>query len=353
MFIVDAHLDLAYNALEYGRDLRLTVQQVRERESGRVVGDGPITTTLPSLLEAGVGLIVASIFVAPYNKNRAHERVVYRNADEAHRWGMKQLDVYHRWADELDYVRLVTDKVALDEVVASHEADKSPLLGIVPMMEGAEPIRVPQEAELWFERGLRVIAPAWDDTRYAAGAWREGSGRGFTRAGFQLMDIMADLGFALDVTHLNEQSVFEALDHYGGQLLASHSNARHFVPMERHLSDTQIRRLAEREAVIGVVLYNRFITPSYYEGLPKSQVPLAQLIDHIDHMCQLVGKANHVGIGSDFDGGFGADKVPAGINSTLDLPNIATALQERGYNPTDITNIMGQNWLTLLRHTLP
>lgn len=353
MFIVDAHLDLAYNTLEFGRDLRLTVEELRQRESGRVVGDGPITTTLPSLLAAGVGLIVASIFVAPYNKNRANERVVYRNVDEAHHWGMKQLDVYRRWADELGYVQLVTNQASLEQVVASHESGESPLLGIVPMMEGAEPIRAPQEAELWFERGLRVIAPAWDDTRYAAGAWREGRTNGFTREGYQLMEIMADLGFVLDVTHLNEKATFEALDRYEGQLIASHSNARHFVPMERHLNDTQIRRLAERDAVIGVVLFNRFITTSYYNGLPKSQVPLSLLIDHVDHMCQLVGNANHVGIGSDFDGGFGADKIPAGINSTLDLPNIATDLQERGYAQTDIANIMGQNWLNLLRRTLP
>jgi membrane dipeptidase len=349
MFIVDAHLDLAFNALEFGRDLTQPVAALRRAEAGRPVGDGPITVTFPSLRDAGVGLVFGAIFVEPFDRKKPVKKLTYRNEQEAHRLAMRELDYYRRMADKLDYLELVGDRAALDAVVGESAESAERRVGIVPLLEGADPIREPAEVELWYEWGVRVIGPAWDDTRYAGGAWR--SGGGFTPAGFELMERMAELGMILDVTHLSEKACFEALDRYQGAIAATHCNARALVPMERHLSDTQIRRLAERNAVIGIVLYNRFLKRGYELTDPRESVTLENVVAHIDHICQLLGNAEHLGLGSDFDGGFGAQHIPLELKSVLDVVNIAQALRERGYGEGEVSGIMGMNWLHFLRES--
>lgn len=354
MLIVDAHIDIAYSALRYDRDVRLELDEVRKREAGRKpLPNGTITVTIPELRKGGVGLVCATLFVMPEADNRKtpdNRRLVYANSDEAYRAALQQLDYYRRLADELEHLRLVGDLDALEEVVNSHEESQEPLLGLVPLMEGGDPIRDPQELEEWYERGVRLIGPAWQDTRYAYGAW--GDGAGFTKEGFELMEAMADLGFILDVTHLSEKATFEAFDRYEGPVVATHCNARALVPGQRQLSDDQIRRLAERDGVMGVVLHNPFLKGGYSRTDPKESVTLSHVVDHVDHVCQLLGDADHVGIGSDLDGGFGVEHAPAEIDGASDLPQITSALAERGFGEEEIAKVMGGNWLARLRSAL-
>lgn len=352
MFIVDAHLDLAYNALRYGRDLRLELAEAREREKGmRDHPHGTITTTIPELLKSEIGLIFGTLFVLPARSNRkepANVRMVYEDGDQAYRAAGEQLDYYYRLADEIEPVRLVTDLDSLEEVLASHEEGASPLLGIVPLMEGADPVRTPEEAEEWYERGIRIIGPAWDDTMYAHGAWRGGGG--FTKEGFALMEVMADLGMILDLTHLSEEASLEAADRYEGVLIASHSNARALVPGGRQLGDEQIQRLAERNGVMGMVMSNSFLKAEYQKSDPKESVTLDDVAAHVDHVCQLLGSADYAGIGSDLDGGFGREDVPAEIDSIADLRKIGDVLQDKyAYGDGDVAKIMGENWVGRLR----
>ena len=352
MFIVDAHIDLAYSALRFERDLRQDVQEIRRRESRlKSLPNGVATATVPQLHEGGIGLVFGSLFALPQHANRelpGNERLVYANADEAYRAAVEQLDYYHRLADEEALgVRLVGDLDSLEEVVASHKDDEARLLGLAPLMEGADAVREPEELEEWYERGVRLIGPAWDDTRYAAGAWRGGGG--FTDDGYHLMEVMADLGFILDVTHLSEEATFEAFERYEGVVVATHANARALVPGQRQLSDEQIRRLAERDGVAGVVFFNNFLRAGHSKGDPRQAVTLQHVVAHIDHICQLLGDPGHVGIGSDFDGGFGLEDTPAEIESVADLVLIAPLLRERGYSEEDVARIMGGNWLNVLR----
>lgn len=358
MFIVDAHLDLAYNALYYGRDSRRSLSEIRAAE-GRGSPRGVATVAIPELRQAGVGLVFATIFVPPADSpiGSYREEITYHNAAEAHTLGMAQLDYYHRLADEDESICLVGDRNRLNQVIESHAPEKEAedgrrLLGIVPLMEGADPIREPEEAELWYERGVRLVGLAWDDTRYAAGAWRGGS-EGLSQAGYHLLEVMADLGFILDLTHMSEKAVHEAIDRYAGPVVATHSNARALVPGERHLSDEQIRRIGERDGLIGVVLFNAFLYAGYRKGDPKQSVSLDHVVAHIDHICQVLGDAHHTGIGSDLDGGFGAADIPAEMDSVADLPLIAARLLEYGYEQNDVANIMGGNWVSLLRRNLP
>jgi len=348
MFYVDAHLDLAFSALNYQRDLRLSVNEIRARE-GKKSARGLATVSFPDLKAADVGLVFATLFVEPADSVVQNETTtVYHNAAEAHQQAMAQLDYYHRLIDEDPSMRLIGDEAGLTALLHSWQAGGDRLLGIVPLMEGADPVREPEELEMWYERGLRIIGPAWDDTRYAAGAWRNGRS-GFTPKGYHLLEVMADLGFILDITHLSEKASFEALERYDGHLVATHCNARSLVPGERHLSDVQIRALGERDGVIGIVLYNKFLEATYYKGAPKERVTLDHVVAHIDHICQILGDATHVGIGSDFDGGFGAADIPSEMDTVRDFAKIGEALKSHGYELPDVERIMGGNWVQLLQ----
>ena len=354
MFIVDAHLDLAYNALQKGRDPRRKLTELRAAEAPEYKRGIP-TVSFSAMRRGGVGLVFATLFNSPQDNpfpDGSDEDETYATPEQAHRLGMQQVDFYRRLVDEDESLRLVTDVATLDEVVASHDgAAERPLLGLLLLMEGADHIRAPEETEQWRDLGVRVIGPAWDDTRYCDGAWR-GSKRGLSLDGRRLLDVMADLGLILDLTHMSELAALQALDAYPGPVVATHANARALVPTERQLSDKQIRLIGERDGVIGCVLFNAFLRAGYRKGDSKALVTLDHIVAHIDHVCQLIGDARHAGIGSDLDGGFGAADIPTPLDSIADLPLIGGALRERGYSEADVAGIMGGNWVALLRRTL-
>lgn len=357
MIIVDAHLDLAYNALAYGRDLTqpLAILRAQHPDPGP---RGIPTVCLPALQEGGVALVFGAIFAMPatYKATGLETGAVYRTPEEAHRIAMAQLDYYHRLVDENSDVRLVTDLASLQEVLASHQsvnaphsaAPHKPLLGIVPHLEGADPIRVPEEAERWYERGLRAIGLAWDDTRYAAGAWRDGGG-GLTKEGRRLLEVMAEFDFIADLTHMSERASLETLEQYAGPVVATHSNVRALAGGERHFSQRQIVALGERGGVMGIVLYNKFLQTGHAQGDPRHLVTLDRVVAHVDAVCQLLGSADHVGIGSDLDGGFGAADIPLEMDSVADLRLIGAKLREKGYEAADVAKIMGGNWVRMLQ----
>ena len=354
MFIVDAHLDLAYNALQKGRDPRRKLTELRAAEAPEYKRGIP-TVSFSAMRRGGVGLVFATLFNSPQDNpfpDGSDEDETYATPEQAHRLGMQQVDFYRRLVDEDESLRLVTDVATLDEVVASHDgAAERPLLGLLLLMEGADHIRAPEETEQWRDLGVRVIGPAWDDTRYCDGAWR-GSKRGLSLDGRRLLDVMADLGLILDLTHMSELAALQALDAYPGPVVATHANARALVPTERQLSDKQIRLIGERDGVIGCVLFNAFLRAGYRKGDSKALVTLDTIVAHIDHVCQLIGDARHAGIGSDLDGGFGAADIATPLDSIADLPLIGGALRERGYSEADVAGIMGGNWVALLRRTL-
>ncbi len=356
MFIVDAHLDLAYNALGYGRNPRHPLAHIRATEK-RDPHRGQATVSFEAMQKGGVGLCFGTLFISPASSPKASftTDIVYGDAQEAHALAMTQLDYYHRLSDEDARIRLVGDLADLDAVIASHqtaavENRQNPLVGIFPSMEGADPIREPEEVEYWYERGLRAIGLAWDDTRYADGDWN--ARRGLTDDGRLLLEIMAEYNLILDLTHMSDKAIHEALDRYEGPIMASHSNARTLVPGPRQLTDDQIRLIGERGGIIGAVLFNKFLRAGHAMGDPKHRVTLDHVVAHIDHVCQLLGSAAHVGIGSDLDGGFGREDIPAEMDNIADMPLIAAKLRERGYAETDVANIMGGNWVKLLRRVL-
>jgi membrane dipeptidase len=355
MIVVDAHQDIAWNAITYQRDYRLSALKKRQLEAG---GDiprrrGSATLGLPEALAGRVALVFATIFVAPYSEQdseRAH--VSYTDAAGAYQLASQQLDYYQRLTDDDERLRVIRTGADLEAVLATWKPDVNITerkQGLVILMEGADPILEPKQFEEWHERGVRVVGLAWKGTRYSGGTGQPGP---LTTLGFELLETMAGFNAVLDLSHLAERACLQALDAYEGPVIASHSNPRYFCDTDRHLTDEIIRRLAERDGVMGVVMANKFLDDGWRPADGKRGVTITRVIEIIDYVCQLTGSATHVGLGSDFDGGFGAEAIPAEFDTTADLWQIAEALQARGYEEADITAIMGENMLRPLRECL-
>jgi membrane dipeptidase len=346
--IVDAHEDIAWNVVALGRDVRRSALETRELERGGDVPErnGICMVGLPEWLAGSVAIVFGTVYAAPARPGRSVGPQVYTNAEEAHALGQEQLDVYHRLAEQEERIALVGSLDDLDGVLESWEG-ASPRVGIVPLMEGADPIREPAEAELWFERGIRLVGLSWKaGTRYAGGDAAPGP---LTDLARELLEVMADLGMILDVSHMAEESFFEAVGRFEGQVVATHANPRTLVPGPRQLSDEMIRRLARRDGVMGIVPANSFLRPDW----KTNSATLNDVIAAVDHVCQVVGDADHVGLGSDFDGGFGAGHTPAALDTVADLKRIGPALGEAGYDEPHVEAVLGGNWLRVLRRTLP
>jgi membrane dipeptidase len=356
--IVDAHEDIAWNALTFGRNYALGAQALRRAEahSDAPQRNGRTLLGLPEWLAGRIAVVFGTLYISPERRRMGvWDLQSYRDAEEAHHRASGQLDYYRRFTDDNEQLELVTTRAGLESVLASWAgADPAARrVGLVPLMEGADPIREPREVEQWYERGVRIVGLAWSGTRYSGGTHEPGP---LTALGRELLPRMAEVGMILDTSHLAEEAFFEALERYPGAVIASHSNPRVLAPerrADRHLSDEMIARLAERGGVMGVAPINSWLSRRYERGDPKESVTLEQVVAAIDHVCQVVGDAEHAGLGSDFDGGFGLDAVPAEIDTVADLAKIGPALAARGYGEAQVAAILGGNFLRVLRANLP
>jgi len=352
--IVDAHEDIAWNALTYGRDYTRPVAETRAQDSAEVVADtGTALLGLPEWQAARVAVIFGTLFTLPERSPYPTKfGTTYSTAEEAYTSAMHQIDFYRRLADADASFRLIATQPDLDAVLAMWKDGGEKQIGIVPLIENGDSIRKPDEVERWYEEGVRLIGPAWMASRYCGGTKEPGP---LTDEGVRLLRHMQDLNMILDTSHMAEQAFFQALDRYGGPIIASHSNPRAYVDGDRHLSDEMIRALIRRDGVIGIVPFNSFLIPDWKRtrGDPKDAANITHVIRAIDRVAQIAGDARHVAIGSDFDGGFGAESTPLGIDTVADLPKIAEELRQVGYAPDDVEAVMSGNWLRVLRQSLP
>jgi membrane dipeptidase len=357
--IVDAHEDLAWNALTFGRDYSRSALATRQAERNSLAPshNGNTLLGLPEYLLGHVAVVFGTLFVSPARRKMgAWDVLTYADAREAHRRYAEQLDYYERLVDEHDQFMQIRGLRDLEAVLATWEAAEigQRRVGLVPLMEGADGIREPKEAEWWMERGVRVVGLAWAATRYAGGTGEPGP---LTPEGRRLLEVIAGLGLILDLSHASDESFLEALERFEGTVMASHANPRARMPgtshPERFLSDEMILRLAGRGGVIGVVPFNRFLKAGWEASAGKQAVTLEAVVAMIDHVCQVTGSAAHVGFGSDFDGGFGVESAPAEIDTVADLQLVGPALRARGYSENDVAGVLGQNWIQLLRRGLP
>ncbi|HEY8505047.1 MAG TPA: membrane dipeptidase [Gemmataceae bacterium] len=355
MIVFDAHLDLAWNAIDWNRDLRLPVAEIRrrEREDGLADFKGRAcnTVSFPEMRRGKVAVCVATLLPRLHRPGLMPAIQRYASMEAAYAASYGQL-AYYRAMEREGLLRWIKDAAALDEHVGAwlrDEEDTQPL-GFILSMEGADSVLSPEQVWEWWEAGLRIIGPAhYGVSPYAHGTGTEG---GLFEKGPALLKEMERAGMILDVTHLSDQCFDEALDVYGGPVLASHHNCRALVPNQRQLTDEQIKRLIGRGAVIGAALDAWMLAPGWERGKTtprQAGVTLASMVDHIDRLCQLAGSADHAAIGTDLDGGFGTEQTPADLDTIADLRRVPDLLRQRGYDEKAVEKILYGNWLRFFR----
>jgi membrane dipeptidase len=373
VIVFDAHLDLAWNAIDWNRDLRLPVEEIRRRELEEGItgkGRGIGTVSFPELRRGKVAVFIATLLARLLRPNLMPAIQRYSSMPAAYAAAHGQL-AYYRALEQEGLLRWIKDRPTLDahvrawekcesaeresaERIAPAEAalraprstlDEEEPLGFILSMEGADPVLSPDQVQEWYEAGLRIIGPAhYGPSPYARGHNLTG---GLFPQGPALLKEMERVGMILDVTHLSDQCLAEALDVYGGPVLASHHNCRALVPDPRQLTDEQIKRLIGRGAVIGTALDAWMMVPGWERGKTTPEeagVKLEHMVDHIDHVCQLAGNARHAAIGTDLDGGFGREQSPADLDTIADLQRVPELLRRRGYKEDAIRGIMYGNW---------
>jgi membrane dipeptidase len=358
--LIDSHLDLAWSAVFFNRDLTRSVEEIRQAEEGMTDerSRGRNTVTLPELKRAGIRLCIATL-LARGGPAQARQPAGYKRTDLdyatpslAYAAAHAQL-AYYQLLERQGHLRFLRNRRELDahwDQVRSGP-DTAPL-GIVLSMEGTDPVVEPGQLQEWRDAGLRAAGLAhYGRGQYAYGTGVDGP---LSPKGLELLRDMQRLGMALDVTHLSDTSMAEALDAFGGRVLASHHNCRALVPGDRQLTDEQVRRLVARDTVIGTALDAWMLYPAWVRGQTRPEVVgLEAVADHIDHVCQIAGSARHAAIGSDLDGGFGTEQTPRDLNTIADLQKLGGILERRGYRAAEVDAVFHGNWLRFLREALP
>lgn len=351
MFTIDAHLDLAMNAMEWNRDLRRPIREIREREKGMKdkPDRGNNVVSFEELRKGDIGLVVATQiarYVAPDSVLPG-----WNSPEQA--WAQTQAQLaWYKAMEDAGELTPITSLDALEKHLASWKSNPSPnkAIGYILSLEGADSLVTVAHLEKAYAYGLRAVGPGhYGPGRYAQGTNATG---GIGQAGRELLKAMEQLNVILDATHLCDDSFWEAMDNFHGHVWASHNNCRALVDHNRQFSDEQIRELVSRGAVIGGVMDTWMMVPGWQKGVSTPQgmnCNLEKLIDHMDHICQLVGNAQHIAIGSDLDGAFGKEQSPADIETIADLQKLPALFSKRGYSQSDIEGIMHGNWLRFLR----
>ncbi|MGB5320770.1 dipeptidase [Lutimonas sp.] len=352
MLIFDAHLDLSMNALEWNRDLRWTVEDIRKSEKG--MSDKPDreknTVSFDAMRKGQVGLCVATQ-IARYVK-RDSKLPGWNSPEQAWAQTQGQLAWYKEMEREGHLISICNSEDLKQHLDLWKDPKADSPIGYILSLEGADSIVTLDHLERAWEQGLRAIGPA----HYGPGTYAHGTDSvgGIGRKGKELLKKIASLGLILDATHLCDQSFWETMKVYEGPVWASHNNCRKFVNHNRQFADEQIKELIDRKAVIGIALDAWMMVPNWVRGVSTPQsmgVTLDLMINNIDHICQLAGNTEHVGIGTDLDGAFGKEQSPADLDTIADLQSIPERLKKKGYAQSDIENIMHNNFISFLLRT--
>lgn len=352
MFTIDAHLDLSMNALEWNRDLTRPLSEINAREKGMMdkPDRGNATVSLPELRKGNIGLVVATQiarFVAPDNNLPG-----WHSPEQAWAQTQGQLAWYQAMVEKGEMAQIRNLKQLEAHLVLWNDGkdNTEKPVGFILSLEGADSIVNLDYLEKAYESGLRALGPAhYGPGRYAFGT---DSSAPLSAKGKELVRKMDELGIILDATHLCDLAFWDALEIFQGPVWASHNNVRALVDHNRQFSDEMIKALVDRGTVIGGAFDAWMLSPGWVRGksTPKERnVTISTVLDHLDHICQIAGNANHIGIGSDLDGAFGKEQSPWDLESIADLQKIPHLLQKRGYNAIDIEKVMNGNWLNFLK----
>jgi membrane dipeptidase len=368
VLIIDGHLDMAYNALFYRRDLTQPVNVLREREDPvrRGISEHAdslerrkgiedkhytVTVTLPEMRKGHVGIMLSTIMARVMAPSIASHNSV-RTQGTAYARGQSHLHYYNALEreGEITFIRTSAD---LDACVESWKNPTSETpVGLILTAESADPILGPDQVQEWWDAGLRSVSL----THFGANSYGHGSGTlgGLYPPAYPLMDALKEVGMILDLTHAADLTFWQILDYWDGPVHASHCNCRSLTPGQRHLSDEMIKALTDRGGVLGMVFAEQMLSPTWEWDNPSTHYttgtrPMKAVVEHIDHICQLTGNADHVAFGTDLDGGFGKELAPTDYNTVTDLQLFPSILEESGYSAEDIDKICHGNLIRLFK----
>jgi len=325
--IVDAHLDIAWNATSDGRGF------LAPPAPGYVI-------SRPALVSAGVGLVCATLYTAPARARRAmRTRFVYENAHEAHIMAVAQVNYYKSCQ-----LQLIRDSHELQTYVRSWRKGQ---IAAVLLMEGADPIETPSQLGAWTDMGVRIIGPAWSRTRYSGGTRAPG---GLTDLGVQLLKAMRRKHVILDLSHMAEQAVADAFEIWRGPIICSHSNARAIVPGDRQITDATAAEVARRGGILGISFYPNHLRDGSKAWWAKNRTSLDDVVRHAVHLARAAGGPEHVGLGTDLDGGIDSRYGPMqDLGEIKDLPRRL----RKHFSAGQVEGIMSANWIEFLGRSLP
>ena len=362
LMIIDGHLDMAYNALFYRRDLTQPIYTLREREDSRVGGSsahpdsldqrrGPQpkrftpTVCLPEMRKGRVGIMLSTIMCRVQNPQDNRHNTV-RTQDVAYARGQSHL-AYYRALEQRGEIRFITSIADLNACVADWEnpSDRTPV-GLILSMESADPILDPDQVGEWHAAGLRSVSL----THFGANTYGHGTGTagGLYPPAYALMDALSETDIALDLTHAADLTFWQILAYWKGPVHASHCNCRALVPGQRHLSDDMIRAITDRGGVLGMVFAEQMLSPAWDWDDPRTHYatatrPMRAVLEHVDHICELTGSTDHVAYGTDLDGGFGLELSPTDYHTIADLQRFLSLMRDHGYGEDDIAGFAHGN----------
>ena len=328
---IDAHLDLAYIALD-GRDIRKPC-----------AGPAKGCISLPALREANINIVCATIFSAPGPIAEADAEgwqhpCRYPSSDDiaaAYQAGFCQIEFYQKLEaeGELSIVRCRADLNS-----------DSPLPKIVLLMEGADPIRGPDDVKHWHDHGLRMVGLTWSKgTRYAGGNANHGP---LTPLGIELVSALDDFGIIHDASHLADAALDGLFEYAKGPIVATHSNCRSITcDDQRHLNDAHIKEIGNRGGIIGLNLFSKFL-------VSDGRATIEDCIDHIQHICKITGHRKAVALGSDADGGFPPTSMPTDLDHPSKYSALIDALSNEGWSETELRDFCFRNWFRVLDYSL-
>jgi len=352
VLIFDSHLDLAMNGVDWNRDLRMAIAEIRVQETtfnmtdpGRRTG----TVSFPELKRGQIGLGIATLIAR--QERQINHPLGFTTVEGCYASAMSHV-YYYRAMEKAGWMKQLRTKKDLAQHVASCKKDLAATpFGYIISMECADAVIDPDNIREFYDLGLRAIGIThYGPNRYGGGTQCE---VGLAADALPLLRNIEELGIALDLTHLSDPAFWQVADRFGGRVLASHQNARKFCDWQRQFSDEQLKFVIERDGVIGAAFDAVMLQPGWVRGVSKPEVTIERVVENIDHVCQLAGNCRHSGIGSDLDGGYGYDQCPADLNTIADMQRVAELLSQKNYKATDIEAIMHGNWIRFFSEVLP
>jgi membrane dipeptidase len=353
MLIFDAHLDLALNAVDWNRDLRQSVDDIRAQETTLEMTEaGRRTNTLsfPELRESSLAICLTTLLAR--QEQSINHSFGWTSPQTCYAIAHAHL-AYYRAMEREGYLKMLRTRGELAQHFQQHQSqiDKPPL-GFILTMEGADPILTPDTIFEFHEWGLRALGLThYGCNRYGGGTRSE---VGLAVDALPLLRNCEQLGITIDMTHLSDVAFWQVAQHFNGRIHASHQNARAICNWQRQFSDDQIKLVIERDGVLGVSMDVIMLQDGFVRGVSVPTETLERAVDQIEHVIKLSGGSiKHVGLGTDLDGGYGFEQTPSDLNRYRDLQQLVGIMQRRGFTDSDIEAVFYGNWMRFFGEALP